>query len=123
MGRMRKEYLTNYNEATWHTNKLNAKSREFMEEIRSGKYDIPRDKKCRKVGKKGTYIRFYTATGEKVEIKAKEEENERTQQADAGGKGIKAFKRLRQHFQLRRDKRIRDNAAGEQDFGAEKARH
>lgn len=27
---MRKEYLTNYNEATWHTNKLNAKSREFM---------------------------------------------------------------------------------------------
>ena len=47
MGRMRKEYLTNYNEATWHTKKLNAKSREFMEEIRSGKYDIPRDKKCR----------------------------------------------------------------------------
>ena len=44
---MRKEYLTNYNEATLHTKKLNAKSREFMEEIRSGKYDIPRDKKCR----------------------------------------------------------------------------
>lgn len=50
--KMRKEYLTNYNEATWHTNKLNAKSREFMEEIRSGKYDIPRDKKCRKERKR-----------------------------------------------------------------------
>lgn len=44
---MRVNYIKNYNESTYKTNKLNAKSREFMEEIRSGKYDIPRDKKCR----------------------------------------------------------------------------
>ena len=49
---MRVNYIKNYNESTYKTNKLNAKSREFMEEIRSGKYDIPRDKKCRKVGKR-----------------------------------------------------------------------
>lgn len=66
--------------------------------------------------KKGTYIRFYTATGGKVEIKAKEEENERTQQADAGGKGIKASARLREHFKFGGHKGIRDNAAGEQDL-------
>ena len=65
--------------------------------------------------KKGTYIRFYTATGGKVEIKAKEEENE-PQQADAGGKGFKAPARLREHFKFGGHKGIRDNAAGEQDI-------
>ena len=66
--------------------------------------------------KKGTYIRFYTATGGKVEIKAKEEENERTQQADAGGKGFKAPARLREHIEFGSHKGIRDHEAGEQDL-------
>ena len=88
----------------------------------------------------GAIIRFYTSLGNAIEVYIKPNESgkkveevyeklikevndERTQQADTGRKGFKAFKRLRQHFQLRRDKRIRDNAAGEQDFGVEKARH
>ena len=65
--------------------------------------------------KKGTYIRFYTATGGKVEIKAKEEENE-PQQADAGGKGVKAPARLREYIEFGGHKGIRDYEAGEQDL-------
>ena len=65
--------------------------------------------------KKGTYIRFYTATGGKVEIKAKEEENA-PQQADAGGKGVKAPARLREHIEFGSHKGIRDHEAGEQDI-------
>lgn len=48
---MRKDYLLNYNEATWHTNKLNEKARKFMEEIRAGKYDIPRYKRVKRRNK------------------------------------------------------------------------
>ena len=71
----------------------------------------------RRQKKKGTYIRFYTATGGKVEINAKEEENE-PQQADAGGKGVKAPARLREYIEFGSHKGIRDHEAGEQDLRA-----
>ena len=67
--------------------------------------------------KKGTYIRFYTATGGKLEIKAKEEENE-PQQADAGGEGFKAPARLREHIEFGSYQGIRDHEVGKQDLRA-----
>ncbi len=53
---------------------------------------------------------------EEVYEKLMKEVNDETQQADAGGKGTSPLARLWKHFQLRRDQRIRHNAAGEQDL-------